>query len=256
VCLATAIVASACGAGSVRWSDPVASAAVPGETELVVDSAGQVRWRAIPPQPALSEPAGVCAPSLRARAGRSAFYGAWWTVRPDSSALLYVGRSIDRGATWARVTVVDSADASRVGCRRPAPSIAVVGDDVFVAYAMKAVDGTGVFFAHSMDAGAMFHAPVPIVYGDRLVAPAVASDGQRVAVAYEEPNGPARSVSVALSRTQGHIFETRVAASGQNQQIILPHVAIAGRTVAVGWTTQPAGDRGGLSVTRIGRMAD
>jgi hypothetical protein len=169
---------------------------------------------------------------------------------------LYAGRSVDAGATWARVTIVDSADASRTGCRRPAPSIAVVGDDVFVAYAMKAVDGTGVFFAHSMDRAVMFHAPVPIIYGDRLVPTAVASDGQRVAVAYEEPNGPSRGVSVAVSRTQGHIFEARAVASAQTQSFAVPHVAIAGRTIAVGWTVHPAGGHGTLAVTRIGRMAD
>jgi hypothetical protein len=196
--------------------------------------------------------------SVRARAGTSALFGVWWMIRSDSGATLYAGRSSDGGASWSETVVVDSADASAAGCRRPAPSIAVVGDDVYVAYSMRAPDGIGVFFAHAMDGSMMFHSPVPIVYGDRLVSAAVASDGQRVAVAYEEPNGAGRSVSVALSRTQGHIFETRAAASADDANIALPQVAIAGETIAVGWTLRPASDdhRAWRSVTRIGRLPD
>jgi hypothetical protein len=180
-------------------------------------------------------------------------------VRPDSSGTLHVGRSVDNGASWANIVVVDSSDTRYVGCRRPPPSIAVVGDDVYVSYAMKAPDGIGVFFAHSMDGGAMFHSPVPIVYGERLVPTAIASDGQHVAVAYVEPNGAERSIGVALSRTQGHIFETRVPAVTRDPQFDTPYVAIAGGTVAVGWiatVTGPAFGDGLRYVTRIGRMSD
>jgi hypothetical protein len=253
--LLTAAVAWACAAGSaVQWSEPVAAKVASAETELVVDSTGRVRWVPLPEQPAWPRLPGACAQSIRARAGSRALYGVWWTARADSSAVLVAGRSADRGTSWQRTIVVDSADASAVGCRRPPPSIAVVADDVFVAYAMKAPDGTGVFFAHSMDGTSMFHAPVAIVYGDRLVPSAVASDGQRVAVAYEEPNGAARSVGVALSRTQGHIFEARVPASTADNNIMLPYVAIAGPTIAVGWTLHPGDEQGLVTVTRVGRM--
>ena len=256
VFLLTVAVAWACDGGPVQWSDAVATPmAASGETELVVDSTGRTSWRTVPQWPMRRFP-GACDTSMRARAGTRAFYGVWWSVRADSGALLYAGRSPDSGATWRRTIVVDSADASTVGCRRPAPSIAVVGDDVYVAYAMKAVDGTGVFFAHSLDGGAMFHSPVPIVYGDRLVPTAVASDGQRVAVAYEEPNGAARSVGVAVSRTQGHIFEARAPASAPDKNIISPYVAISGSAIAVGWTLPASADHGLLSVTRVGRTTD
>jgi hypothetical protein len=256
--LLLSVIAASCGTNPVRWSEPVAAAAAPGETELVVDSAGRASWRNPSEPSSWPELPGACKASLRARAGTSALYGVWWTTRSDSAATLYAGRSADGGASWAETIAVDSADASDAGCGRPAPSIAVVGDDVYVAYSMKATDGIGVFFAHSMDGGKMFHSPVAIVYGDRLVSVAVASDGQRVAVAYEEPNGAARSVSLALSRTQGHIFETRVPASANDANIVLPQVAIAGATIAVGWTMRPASGNGHAwrSVTRIGRMPD
>lgn len=254
--LLTATVAWACTSGPVQWSDPVAAKIASAETELIVDSGGRARWLSVPEQRMWPQLPGACATSVRARPGARAVYGAWWTARADSSAVLVAGRSVDGGMSWQRVVVVDSVDASSVGCRRPPPSIAVVGDDVFVAYAMKAPDGIGVFFAHSLDGASMFHAPVPIVYGDRLVPTAVAADGQRVAVAYEEPNGASRSIGVALSRTQGHIFEARVPASGTDDNIIFPYVAIAGPTIAVGWTVNPRGEQGLVSVTRVGRMIE
>jgi hypothetical protein len=253
--LLTAVVAWACAGGTgVQWSEPVAEKVASAESELTLDSAGVARWVPRPAQSARPQIPGVCAAGARARTGTRALYGVWWAVRADSSAVLLAGRSVDGGRAWERITVVDSVDASAVGCRRPAPSIAVVGDDVFVAYAMQAPDGIGVFFAHSMDGLSMFHAPVPVVYGERLVSTAVASDGQRVAVAYEEPNGAVRSVGVALSRTQGHIFEARVPASTADDNIMFPYVAIAGPTIAVGWTLHPGDEQGLVTVTRVGRM--
>ena len=74
---------------------------------------------------------------------------------------------------------------------------------------MIAPEGTGVFFAHFMGS----HAPLTgcrSIYGERLVATAIAAEGDRVAVAYEEPNGTRQQVDVALSQTQGHIFEWHV----------------------------------------------
>ena len=67
------------------------------------------------------------------------------------------------------------------------------------------------FFAHFM--GSMLHSPVAVIYGERLVATAIAAEGDRVAVAYEEPNGTRQQVDVALSQTQGHIFEWHATAS-------------------------------------------
>ena len=66
---------------------------------------------------------------------------------------------------------------------------------------MIAPEGTGVFFAHFM--GSMLHSPVAVIYGERLVATAIAAEGDRVVVAYEEPNGTRQQVDVAMSHDAG-----------------------------------------------------
>ena len=81
-------------------------------------------------------------------------------------------------------------------------SVAASGDDVHVAYSMRSAEGTGVFLAHSMERGAMFHSPISVSYGDRIVDVAVAAEGATVVVAYEEPSGAAGMISLAVSRTQ------------------------------------------------------
>lgn len=177
----------------------------------------------------------MCPDSFRTAVGQHDLYGVWWSVRPDSSAILYAAVSDDSGATWHPPLKVDTADVSSRGCRRPAPSIAAVADTVHIAYSMVAKEGTGVFFAHSMERGTIFHSPVAVEYGDRLVATAVAGDGSEVAVAYEEPNGSVAEVHVALSHTLGHIFDSRTTASRSSDEAVAPLVGLAGRRVAVSW---------------------
>src|SRR6185437_5305383 len=128
------------------------------------------------------------------------------------------------GKTWATPMVVDTSDVSSVGCSRPAPSLATVGDDVYVAYSMIAPEGKGVFFAHTM--GMMLHSPVAVIYGERLVSTAIAADGDRVLVGYEEPNGTRRQVDLAYSVTQGHIYEVHTVASRSVDDGEFPSVAL------------------------------
>jgi|SRR5580704_11233115 hypothetical protein len=79
-------------------------------------------------------------------------YGAWWVVRPDSSAILMAGRSVDGGMTWNHQVPADTLDVSRRGCARPAPSIfADTNGYVHFAYFLEAKEGPGVFFTHTMD---------------------------------------------------------------------------------------------------------
>ena len=58
------------------------------------------------------------------------------------------------------------------------------------------------FFAHSM--GGDVHAPVPIMYGDRVVPTAVAAADSVVVVAFEDPNSErAYRSSLAMSAHVG-----------------------------------------------------
>jgi hypothetical protein len=173
-------------------------------------------------------------------------------VRRDSSAVLYISASADSGHTWGTPTAVDTSDVSSAGCRRPPPSLTTVGDDVYVAYSMAAPEGTGVFFAHTMSG--MVHSPVPVIYGDRLVATAIAADSQHVAVAYEEPNGTRQQIDLALSATQGHLFETHTTASRSVDNATSPLVALRDSTVAVSWLTRGVAESAASRVVRVGRV--
>jgi hypothetical protein len=245
---------SACDAPPIDWGDPVTVDGAAGD-KLVVDTAGNTRFVSdSAPAPAINA-AGECAASARAASGATPtrLHAVWWAVRADSSAVLYMAASSDSGKTWGPPIVVDTADVSSAGCRRPPPAIAAVGDDLHIAYSMRASEGTGVFFAHFLSS--MVHAPVAVIYGDRLVPTAIAADGNRVAVAYEDPNGTPRRVGVALSSSQGHIFEQHTTASRDVDAATNPLVAIAGRRIAVSWSTRQANDSAtARRIVRRGQM--
>lgn len=251
--LVVAATAAACDKPPVQWSDPVAINDMRGPARLLVDSTGRAlvvsdseRSATTPPSP------GLCATSLRTMPGIQHLFSAWWNVRRDSSAALLIASSADSGKTWGKALAMDTTDISSAGCSRPPPSIATVGDDLFVAYSMIAPEGKGVFFAHSM--GSMVHAPVTVIYGDRLVPTAIAAEGNDVAVAYEDPNGSRQRVAVAYSVAQGHIFAWRSTASRDVDVATTPAVALSGRVLAVSWATHRSSDSAATRVVRVGRI--
>lgn len=254
LCLVAALILpAACDNPPVVWNDPVQIAQSAGATRLIVDPAGtaafvadSARTAAFPAVPGLCRSTFVVAP------GATRLQAAWWNVRPDSSALLYTAASPDSGKTWGSPVPVDTTDISSAGCTRPSPSIAMVGDDVYLAYSMIAPEGKGVFFAHSMSN--MIHSPVPVIYGERLVATAIAADSQRVAVAYEEPNGRRDQVDLAFSVSQGHLFEIHTQASRSIDGATAPAVAFAGPTVAVAWSSRRNDESAPTRVVRVGRL--
>src|SRR5512140_1142095 len=96
---------------------------------------------------------------VRATSAQRELFRAWWSARPDSSVVLVAQRSENSGATWNPPVVVDARDRGARGCKRPPPDIAydAVSGYLHLVYFIEAADGKGVFFAHSMDNGAMFH---------------------------------------------------------------------------------------------------
>jgi hypothetical protein len=191
----------------------------------------------------------LCAGSLRVAASRGRLFGVWWAPRPDSGVRLLSARSADGGRSWSAATPVDTTDAGAGGCRREAAAIAAdsVSGYVHVTYALQAAEGPGLFFSHSMDDGASFHAPVPILYGERLGRTSVAADGDLVAVGFEDPNSTTPRVGLALSRTMGHIFEHRILpVSDDNGPAVHPLTAVRGRLIAVAWEPR---DREGAAST-------
>lgn len=254
--LLSAALCTGCDNSLVEWSDPAPIAALSGSgpAMLVVDSTGAARFepdtaaaRITPPTPA----ADLCEASLRMARGTVHAYAGWWSVRRDSSATLFVARSADGGKTWGDRIAMDTSDVSSNGCDRPPPALTAVGDDVYVAYSMIAPEGKGVFFAHIM--GGMLHAPVAVIYGERLVRTAIAAQDPRVVVAYEDPNGAAQQIGIALSTTQGHLFDWHTTASRSIDHAVQPAVALSGRTLAVSWMPAQSGDSTRRMV-RVGRI--
>ena len=208
---------------------------------------GEMHYVAAPvvtaPQPTATTPNGACPGSLRTVRTGNDIYGAWWEVRDDSSAVLMAGRSVDAGKSWGIVQPADTLDRSRRGCARPAPAIDADSSTNYVdfAYFLEAAEGPGVFFTHSMDArklgtgDGVFHSPVPVVYGPKPSIVSLAARGDRVAVAYEDPNGDRSMVGLALSRTMGHIFEQRLLVSQADLPASDPVLEMRGDSVKVQW---------------------
>lgn len=151
--------------------------------------------------------------------------------------------------------VVESRDRGRRGCDRPAPGTLFdpVSGYLYFVYFVEPSDGAGVFFAHSMDRGEMFHSPVPVIYGNRPSAASVAGHADSVVVVFEDPNASQPRIGYALSHTSGHIFEKRGQVTPADVSARAAWVELRDGMITVWWKNsdraangmqQRAGDRG------------
>lgn len=179
----------------------------------------------------------TCLRSIQPAGDSLDLFRVWWSSRNDSSVVLSLQRSKDRGRTWLPPTVIDSTDRGRLGCDRPPPSTFFdpASGFLYVVYFIEPPTGAGVFFAHSMDRAEMFHAPVPVVYGRRPSAAGVAGRGDSVVVVFEDPNSAQSRVGYALSHTSGHIFERRGQVTPDEEVATAPWVALKGNRITVSW---------------------
>jgi hypothetical protein len=188
-----------------------------------------------------------CIQSVRADAEGANVFRAWWSARSDSSVVLALQHSADDGVTWLPPVVVDTRDRGRRGCDRPPPGIFYdsTAGYVHLVYFIEGSDGAGVFFAHSMDNGGMFHSPVPVVYGSAPSVAAVAGHGDNVVVVFEDPNSNTPRIGIVLSHTTGHFFEQRAQVTPDDVPAVRPWVALSRNAVMVWWKTP---DRDGSRV--------
>jgi len=239
------LMSSACVSEPVDWGDvsyrrsqlgdpDARSAVMSGELPLVMEA----------PAP--------CIRSIRTAGTGSELFRAWWASRSDSSAVLSMQRSGDRGASWQEPVAVESRDRGRRGCDRPAPGVFYDFSSGYLhlVYFIEGNDGAGVFFAHSMDKGGMFHAPVAVVYGNAPSAASVAGIGDSVVVVFEDPNATTPRVGIALSRSAGHIFEQRGEVTPDDVPAVAPWVALDHGKITVWWKTPESS--GASSGDRVG----
>ena len=204
----------------------------------------------------------VCDGSVRVAYDlQGGLFAAWWAPRADSNAVLLVARRVkEDSGSWSAPVVADARDQSGAGCRRPPPAIAAdaARGYVHLAYYLDAPTGAGVYGGHSMESGTYFHDPVAIVYGDRAVRTSIATSGDLVAVAYEDPNSERSRIAVAISRTAGHLYEHRVDVSPASMRATNPQVYLDGRRLAVGWTAEEweQGAQGMRTMMRSGTITD
>ena len=239
---------AACEPNPVEWRGdarevamPVAGdeGVLPLDARLVLHADGSPALETIASVTTTSPDSAACPGSFRvAAASPTEIYSVWWSRRDGGRAVLLAARSDDAGETWARAVPVDTTDRGTAGCARPEPAIAADASSgyVHVTYFLNGPGGPGVFFAHSMERGELFHSPVPIMYGDRPSATAVAAADSVVVVAFEDPNSERSQIALAMSRTWGHIFAPeRPDASTGAPSAERPLVALRQSVIAVGW---------------------
>lgn len=259
---ATSLAVVACDKGPVEWRGDARQVAIPlngdegsapADARLVLHADGAPVLEPIAAVASTPSDSAACPASFRVSALSSTeLYTVWWSRRPGGRAVLLSARSDDSGGTWNAPVPVDTTDRGTVACARPAPAIAADASSgyVHVTYFLNAAGGPGVFFAHSMERGEMYHSPVPIMYGDRPSATAVAAADDVVVVAFEDPNSQRSQISLAMSRTWGHIFlQDRPEASDGSPEAVRPLVALRQPMVAVGWHAK---DR--AVVARVGTL--
>ena len=189
--------------------------------------------------PVIAGMSATCIGSIRTAGNASELFRVWWSSRSDSNVVLWMQRSGDQGRTWQSPVEVESRDRGRRGCDRPAPGISYDPSSGYVhlVYFIEASDGAGVFFAHSMDQGGMFHSPVPVVYGNSPSLASVAAHGDSVVVVFEDPNSTRPTIGIVLSHVTGHIFDQRAQVTPDDVLAIAPWVALDHNKIRVWWKT-------------------
>jgi len=247
---AIVMAATACEKGPVEWHGDTRQLAMPvspdespaANAQLVLRADGSPALEPVVSVATVPADTAACPGSLRVAAlSPSEIYSVWWSRRDAGRAVLISARSDNAGATWAPSVPVDTTDRGALSCARPAPSIAAdsASGYVHITYFLDSPTGPGVFFAHSMERGEMFHSPVPIMYGARPSASAVTAADSMVLVAFENPNSQRAEIALAMSRTWGHIFaRERPEASTGTTSAERPLIALRESQIAVGWRGQ------------------
>lgn len=227
-----ALLCAACVKEPVEWGDVSYRRSQLGDP----DARSAIMEANLPAIPGTSAP---CIRSIHAAGNGAQLFRAWWSSRSDSNVVLSMQSSPDSGRDWRPPVEVDTRDRGRRGCDRPAPAIFYdpASGYLHLVYFIEASDGAGVFFAHSMDKGGMFHSPVPVVYGNAPSVASVAGHGDSVVVVFEDPNSTTPRIGIVLSHATGHIFDQRGQVTPDDVAAVAPWVSLDGKKITVWWKT-------------------
>jgi hypothetical protein len=200
-----------------------------------------------------------CVRSLRtASAPGKGTVAVWWSRRDGGRVTLlsaWRDSTVNGLGAWQGPVAVDTVDQgpmdaraderNAAGCSRAAPSAVMDAQNGFVhvTYALTGPEGAGIFYAHQMVRHVPFEPAVAVIYGERLGVSRVASAGDLVAIAYEDPNGGARAgIGLAVSRSAGHAFDDRLVVTSSTLGGRDPYVLAKGTAIVVGWSEFSPGD--------------
>ncbi len=232
---------TACAKEPIEWQPPRdLSGTIGATTRLVLDERGTPHL-VDQPMPTVVLPAAACSTSVvTARARGDEWYAAWFLARFDSSVVLMVSRSTNGGSAWSTPVVADGRDRGGRGCSRPRPALTADTASAYVhaAYFIEPIEGTGVWYTHSMEQGTIWHQTIGVLYGDEPVTASIASAGDTVLVAYEHPGSGGSRLGVAISREAGHTFAERLRVVRVSGTVREPRIALEDGRVALAWLEQ------------------
>jgi hypothetical protein len=250
--LALLVIVTACDPGPVEWRESrEVGAPVDGFARFSLVDRDLSRFAPLD-APNVPPPEGACLGSVAyARMLGPEWHRAWWEPRDSGRAALITSRSVDGGATWGPPVVVDASDRSTLGCERFPPSIAADSLTRFVhaVFYMRAPNGAGIWYAHSMDSGATWHSQYGLIYGDDPARSSIAADGELAVAGYELPNAAEKRIGLAVSRDGGHTFLPRLIVSSRNGAASSPAVAARRPMLGVAWR-----ERQGRWISRVGLL--
>jgi len=242
--LGALLMLSACAKDPIEWEAPRdISGGIGATTRLTMDANGTPRL-IDEPDVTLPLASGACDTSLvTTRAQGDEWYAAWFLERVDGSAVLMVARSTDGAATWGTPVVADGRDRGRRGCARPRPALTADSATAYVhaAYFIEPIEGSGVWYTHSMERGTVWHQTIGVLFGDEPAAASVASAGDTVLVAYEHPGSRGSRLGVAISRQAGHTFAERLRVVQASGTVRAPRIALRGGRIALAWVERSRG---------------
>ncbi len=182
-----------------------------------------------------------CRPSIGFAGGNVLVF--WRGVEEDQTRDIYVAVSANRGATWSNPKLVARDGWKINGCPHVGPAVATTQDRLWVVWFSEANGDPAIYAAWTADGGASFAERIRVSEGvTDPTHPAVASDGERLALTFQARDANAAS---GWGKMQPYYREIRpdgslgpllrLAAGKANASYPSVALGLSGR-IFVGWT--------------------